>query len=106
MDIGLYHSGIHTQLAAGGDFILMRYLNHTFMHLLDDFRPELTTETSYGLVVWNLLSADARELAIHQIGAHFPRQFFKAPSAHVFQQHHSEHHLSRRGWPPARLALL
>src|SRR6202011_5116369 len=49
---------------------------------------------------------DPGELAIDQIGAHFPRQRFVTPVAHVLQQQHSEYDVRRRRLTATRLALL
>ena len=43
------------------------------------------------LLVENLFAAHPGELAVDQIGAHFPRQRFVAPVPHMFQQQHAQH---------------
>src|SRR5713226_5356587 len=48
---------------------------------------------------------NARELAIDQVGAHFPRQYTIAPVAYVFEHHQPEHNFSGSGKPSARAAL-
>src|SRR5712692_277006 len=48
---------------------------------------------------------NARELAIDQIGAYFPRQHTIAPVAYVFEHHQPEHNFGGGGKPSASTAL-
>jgi hypothetical protein len=66
----------------------------------------LPRQISHRSVIWNLLAADPRELAIDQIGTHLPRQRFVTPIAHVLQQQHTKHDFGWRCLAAARLALL
>ncbi len=75
------------------------------MQFFDNLRPQLTRQVSHRPVIRNLFTADPGELAIDQIGAHFPRQYFVTPVAYMLQQQHSEHDLSGRRLAPTSLAL-
>jgi len=100
VDIGFHHRGVDTHLAARNDLVLPRDLHHALRHLADRLRPQLPAEGAHGLVVGNLPAANTRELAIHQVGAHFPLQVRIAPVADVLEQHQPQRHF-RRGQGPA-----
>ena len=55
--------------------------------------------------VGNFAAADACELAIHKIGAHFPGKLFIAPVANMLEQQKAENDLGRGAGTTARLAL-
>src|SRR5712692_11321519 len=66
----------------------------------------LSSGTPKGRTGLRLAAADARELAIHQIGTHFTRQLSETPVAHMLQQDHAQHDLGGRAGPTPRLTFL
>ena len=75
------------------------------MQFCDCIRTQLARQTAHGFVVGNLAAADASELPVHKVGAHFARYIFVAPPAHMLQQQHSQYNFSRGSPAPASLAL-
>jgi hypothetical protein len=106
VDIGFHYGGIHTQFAATGDFLFERDFHHALMEFSDHFRTQLARQPSHGFVIWNRAATDAREFAVHQVGAHFARQILKAPVAKVLQQQHAQDNLGGGARTPTGLALL
>jgi len=106
MDIGLHHGRIDPHLTTRCDLAFLCDFHHPPMQLFDHLRPQLTRQVSHCSIIRNLFAADPGEFAIDQIGAHFPRQHFVTPVAHMLQQQHSEHNLGRRRLAPTSLALL
>jgi hypothetical protein len=76
------------------------------MQLRHRFRPQLPRQTSHRFIVRNLAAADARKLAINEIGAHLAVPLVIAPVKHVFEHQQSQHHVGGSALPAARLALL
>src|ERR1700683_4159202 len=96
MDIGLHHSRIDSHPTTRCDLVSLCDLHHPPMQFFNHLRPQLARQISHCPVIRNLFAADPGKLAIDQISAHFPRQHFVAPVAHMLQQQHSEHDLCRR----------
>src|ERR1039458_6372128 len=106
VDVGLHHGSVHAHLASFDYLFLARDGHHARMDLLDHRRAQLAGESSHRLVVGNFAAADARELAIDQIGAHFTRQYSETPVAHMFQQGQAQHDIGGCAGPAPRLAFL
>ena len=75
------------------------------MQLLDGFRTQLTRQAAHRFVVGNLAATDAREFPVHQVGAHFTRDIFVTPTAHVLQQQHPQNHFGWRSRASTGFAL-
>src|ERR1035438_10322488 len=75
------------------------------VQLLHHRGAQQQSQLADGLGVRRLVHPNARELAIDQIGAHFPRQYAIAPVAYVFEQQQTEHNCGGSGKPTTGAAL-
>ena len=105
MDIGLHHCGVDAHPPAGRNPFRLRHLHEPFVHLLDGLRPDRQSPTADRLGVRHLAAADAGEVAVDQVGAHFALENLVAPVAHVLENEQAQHHLGRRAQPTATAAL-
>ena len=85
-------------LPAGGDPLFHRAISTTrsFSFCTTSGPSWRHSPAPYRFIVGDLLAADARELTVHKVGAHFAGQHSIAPVADMFQQHHSQDDL--RDW--------
>src|ERR1017187_8665907 len=79
VDVGLYHGGVHPQFAAADYLLSLGLSDDALMQLLHHRGAQQQSQLADGLGVRRLVHPNARELAIDQIGAHFPRQYAIAP---------------------------
>ena len=75
------------------------------VQLLHDRGAQQQSQLAEGLGVRHPTKPHARELAIDQIGAHFPRQYTIAPVAYVFEHQQTEHNFGGSGKTSAGSAL-
>ena len=105
MDIGLHHGGVHPQFVAADHLLGLGLRDDALMQLLHDRGAQQQSQLADGLGVRHLVMPNARELAIDQVGAHFPRQHAIAPVAYMFEHQQTEHNFGGSGKPSARAAL-
>ena len=106
MDIGFHHRGVHSHLAAFDNLLFRGDLNRALMQLGDRLRTQLARQPPHRFIVGNLATTDAREVPIDEIGSHFTAHGFKAPTADMLQQQHSQGDFSRGARASAGLAFL
>ena len=94
------------QLTARGDSVLARDGHYPIMHLSHHLRSQLTPQPAHSFCRPEPYPPNSGELAVHQVGAHFPAQIFVAPVADVLQQHHAQYDFGGGGPAAAGLALL
>src|SRR3974377_1922952 len=73
----------------------------TLVDLLDHLRPDGHAPSAHGLGIGHFGEADAGELAVDQVGAHFPLEHGVAPVARVFENEQAHDHF---GGVPATAA--
>src|ERR1017187_3141641 len=105
VDVGLYHGGVHPQFAAADYLLSVGLSDDALVQLLHHRGAQQQSQLADGLGVRRLVHPNARELAIDQIGAHFPRQYAIAPVAYVFEQQQTEHNFGGSGKPTTGAAL-
>ena len=105
MDIGLHHRGVDAHPPASRNPFRLRHLHEPLVHLLDGLRPDRQSPTADRLGVRHLAAADAGEVAVDQVGAHFALENLVAPVAHVLENEQAQHHIGRRAQPTATAAL-
>ncbi len=105
VNVGFHHGRIHAHAPTLNHFVLQRQRHHSLMNLFDDIRTQSTGLTAQSLGIRHFGGADARELPVNQIGAHFPLDHRKTPIADVLQQKHTQHDLGRDAQSSARPAL-
>src|SRR3974377_1047317 len=74
----------------------------TLVDLLDPLRPDGHAPSAHGLGIGHFGEADAGELAVEQVGAHFPLQYGVAPVACVFENEQSHDHFGGKAAPATR----
>jgi hypothetical protein len=67
--------------------------------------PTADPQTADRLGVRHLAAADAGEVAVDQIGAHFALEHLVAPVAHVFENEQAQDHVGRRAETAAAAAF-
>ena len=105
MDVGLDNRGIQAHLAPADDVLLLGHRDEAVVQRADHARPQRDTPTAHRLGVRDLATADAREVAIHQIPADFAFHRRIAPISHVFQHEQSQYHFGGRRVPATGTAL-
>ena len=105
VDVRLHHRRIHPHSASRYRPLLLRDLHHSVVNPLDRVRIHSQAPAPHGLRVRRLAAAHAREVAIHQVGAHFAFQHVIAPIADVLEDQQSQHHLGRCAQPATTAAL-
>jgi hypothetical protein len=105
VDIGLHYRGVDPHPPAGRNSFRLRHLHEPFVHLLDGLRPDRQSPTTDRLGVRHLAAADAGEVAIDQVGAHFALENRVAPVAHVLENQQAQNHIGRRAQPTASAAF-
>jgi hypothetical protein len=96
--VGLYHGGVHPQFAAADYLLSLGLSDDLLVQLLHHRGAQRQSQFADGLGVRRPVQPNARELAIHQIGAHFPRQYAIAPVA--FERQQTEHNFGGSRKPP------
>jgi hypothetical protein len=76
-----------------------------FVHLLDRLRPDRQSPPADRLGVRHLAAADAGEVAVDQVGAHFALEDLVAPVAHVLENEQAQDHVGRRAQAAATAAF-
>src|ERR1700733_394769 len=74
--------------------------DHAAVQILDYVRADHLPEASQCFRIRNLLSTDAGERSVHQIGPDFPLQYLVAPVADVLEDEKPKHYLGRCLPPP------
>src|SRR5882724_1867535 len=105
VDIGFYHGGVHPRFVAADHLLSLGLSDDALVQLLHDRGAQQQSQLAESLGVWHPVMPNACELAIDQIGAHFPRQHAIAPVAYVLEHHQPEHNFGGGGKPSTRAAL-
>jgi hypothetical protein len=80
-------------------------LHEPFVHLLDGLRADRQSPTPDRLGVRHLTAADAGEVAVDQVGAHFALEDLVAPVAHMLENEQAQDHVGGRAQTAATAAL-
>jgi hypothetical protein len=73
--------------------------------LFDRLRPDRQSPTADRLGVGHLAAADAGEVAVDQVGAHFALERRVAPVAHMLENEQAQDHVGRRAQAAAAAAV-
>src|SRR5271166_171138 len=99
MDIALNHRGVDTHLAPLHHLPGLGDLYDPVVYLLDHSRSERNPPASHGLGIGHLASANAGEVAVHQVGADFTLQNYVTPIAHVLEDQQAQNYLGGKTRP-------
>ena len=99
MDIAFNHRGVDTHFAPLHHLPGLGDLHDPVVYLLDHSRSKCNPPASHGLGIGHLASANAGEVAVHQVGADFTLQNHVTPIAHVLEDQQAQHHLGGKARP-------
>ena len=105
VDIGLHHRGVDAHPPADRNPFRLRHFHEPFVHLIDGLRPDRQSPTADRLGVRHPAAADADEVAVDQVGAHFALENLVAPVAHVLENEQTQDHVGPRAQPAATAAF-
>ncbi len=105
MHIRFYDRGVDAKAATVRDPGTLGDIHDTTVQLLDDLGTERARDLQNCFRVGHLAGVDAREGAVHQIGAHLALQIVVAPIEQMLQDQHPQHDLRRRARAPAASTL-
>src|SRR5262249_42508119 len=85
VNVRLHHRRVDAHFAAPHYVLFPRNAHGSLVDLLDDLWSERHAPAAHGLGIGHLGKANAGEIAVHEIGAHFPLECSVTPTANVLQ---------------------
>jgi hypothetical protein len=103
LSVRFNHGGVDAHSAPLRYTLFLRYYHNSLVDLFDDVRPQSHAPATHSFGVGHFGKADMGEVAINEVGAHFPFQHHVAPVGHVHEDEQAQHHFGRIA-PPTTCA--